>query len=94
MGMLILAVGGIVTLVGAIMIWIPAFKEHIGWGIGSVLLFIPIGLIFAFMHWADCKKGFMVWLVGFIVYIIGLVIGGAEFLEGMNEMNMQDPQYQ
>ena len=40
MGMLILAVGGIVTLVGAIMIWIPAFKEHIGWGIGSVLLFI------------------------------------------------------
>ena len=94
MGILILVVGFILMFVGLIMIVIPAFKEHILWGLGSLFIFIPVGLIFAFMHWKDTKKGFIFWVIGFVIYIIGLVSSAAEIADGMNQLNenMQDSQ--
>ncbi len=60
-------------LVGAIMILIEAFKEHILWGLGS--LFVPfVSLVFIVMHWNVSKKGFFIWLAGLPLYGIGIAL--------------------
>ena len=69
LGMVVYLIGLIVTLVGYIMVLVKAFQKNAGWGIGSLLLFIPIGWIFGFMNWDTCKKGLGIWLVGIIIMI-------------------------
>ncbi|MHC4248319.1 MAG: hypothetical protein ACYS9X_04250 [Planctomycetota bacterium] len=78
--------GGVVSLVGGIMILIEAFKENIGWGLGSLLVPI-VALVFAFMHWDRCKKGFAIWAIGFGLFILSVVLAAA-FVEPM-EMQPQ-----
>ena len=74
-GTIIIIIGAIVMIVGGIMLLIVAFKESIWWGLGSI--FIPfVALIFVIMHWQKSKKAFFIWLAGFVVYIIGMVLGG------------------
>ena len=82
MGAILFAIGAILALVGGIMMLIKAFKESIGWGIGSLIIPFVL-LIFAFMHWEDCKKGFLIWLIGFVLYIVGFVMGGVELAGSM-----------
>jgi len=73
----LVAVGGIVMLVGGIMIIIKAFQESIVWGLAS--LFIPIvGLVFVLTHWDDAGKPFLIYLAGLALYIVGIVaVGGS-----------------
>jgi hypothetical protein len=68
--------GAVTLLVGAIMMIVAAFKVSVGWGIG-VLLLAPVGLVFLFMHWQQCKKSFFIQLAGCVVMIVAAVLGGA-----------------
>ena len=71
LGMIIVGVGYIGALVTAIMLLIANFKEHIGWGIASLFLGIPL-LVFCIMRFSQVKKPFLAYL-GFVVLI---VLGG------------------
>ena len=74
-GMLLMAVGGIVMLVFGIMVLIKAFQTSVLWGLGS--LFVPfVILIFVIKNWDDTKKPFLYAVGGWVVMIIGVVIGG------------------
>jgi hypothetical protein len=68
--------GAVTLLVGAIMMIVAAFKVSVGWGIG-VLLLAPVGLVFLFMHWQQCKKSFFIQLAGCVVMIVAAVLGAA-----------------
>jgi hypothetical protein len=66
--------GGLALLGGACMVigWITilwkAFSEGILWGLGS--FFVPlVGLIFVATHWHQAKTGFLLHLVGWIIFI-------------------------
>lgn len=75
LGMLLLGLGGLIAFVGSIMILIEAFKTSILWGLGSI--FIPfVGLVFVAMHWQRASRGFMIWAAGFVLILIGSVLGG------------------
>lgn len=72
-GMILMLVGWIVALVGGIMILIKAFQTSIWWGLGS--LFIPfVILVFVALNWEESKQGFLIWLAGVVVAIVGSVI--------------------
>jgi hypothetical protein len=87
-GTILFAVGIIVAAVGGIAMLVGAFKESVWWGLGS--LFIPLVLlVFAFMHWDANKKWFFIWLSGFVLYVVGFIIGGSEVIEQMNEEAQQ-----
>ena len=76
MGGIIALLGLLVMLVGVIMILIAAFKESILWGVLSLLVPFAI-LVFVAMHWSASKKGFLIWLGGFVLAVIGSVLGGS-----------------
>ena len=66
-------IGYIVMFVGAVWILIIAFKKSVLWGLGS--LFIPFVIfVFTFMHWGDSKKPFFIWLIGFVISIIFVIL--------------------
>jgi len=75
-GMLLMAVGGIVSFVFAVIILIKAFQTSLLWGLGS--LFIPfVILVFVIKNWDDTKKPFLYAVGGWVLTIVGVVIGGA-----------------
>lgn len=75
-GMLVMGVGAIVSLIFSVIILIKAFQESVLWGLGS--LFIPfVILIFVIKNWADTKKPFLYAVGGWVLMIVGGVLGGA-----------------
>ena len=73
--MILMVIGIVVYLIGAIGLLIDEFKEHIAWGLLG--LFTQIGhLIFALCHFDKCKKSLGIILLGIILIIIGAVISG------------------
>lgn len=75
-GMLLMGVGAIVSLIFGVIILIKAFQTSILWGLGS--LFIPfVILAFVIMHWADTKKPFLYAVGGWVLMLVGGVLGGA-----------------
>jgi len=72
-GMVLTLVGGVTAFVGGIMILIKAFQKSILWGIGSLIVPFVI-LVFVFLNWEESKQGFLIWLAGFIVIILGSVL--------------------
>ena len=76
MGSIIVMIGGLICLVGAIMVLIEAFKTSIVWGL-IALFGCGIGFfVFVAMHWSQSKKGFLIWLLGFGIELVGMVLGG------------------
>ena len=74
--MILLIVGAVVYLIGAIGLLIDEFKEHILWGLLG--LFTQIGhLIFAICHFDKCKKSLGIILLGIVLMIIGAMISGS-----------------
>ena len=75
-GMLVMVVGAIISLVFTVIILIKAFKTSLLWGLGS--LFIPfVILIFVIKNWADTKQPFLYAVGGWVLMLIGGVLGGA-----------------
>ena len=73
---ILLAVGYVVGLVGAIMFLIVAFKESVLWGLGC--LFIPfVSLFFLISHWKDAKKAFLIQLIGAVIIILAVLMQGS-----------------
>ncbi len=76
--------GSLIAAIGGIMILVAAFRESIGWGLGS--LFVPfVSWIYVFTHWYEAKKGVSVWFLGVIVMATGIFLvvnsgGGSPFM--------------
>ncbi len=71
MGSLLMALGGIMLLIGWIWIVIHAFKNgKIAWGLVS--LFIPFGaLIYCFVGGPGSRPA-AVYLIGMVLYLVGM----------------------
>ena len=79
MGTLIYMLGSLVALVGGVIVLIEAFKKSVLWGLLSFC--IPFAVfVFVAQNWSNEKvrKGFFIWLAGFGVMIVGVVLGGAK----------------
>jgi len=64
--------GALVACVSGIWLLVLAFKEHILWGLGSLL--VPfVGLIFVVMHWRKAWMPFAVSLAGTGLMVAGLL---------------------
>lgn len=75
MGSILLFLGVILLLIGGIWILVEAFKESIVWGLCS--LFIPlVALVFAFMHLDRTKRALVIYAVGLVLTVIGVLLGG------------------
>jgi len=73
MGMMVLALGGLIMLVGFIWIVVNAFKTSVLWGLGA--LFIPlVAQIFAIMNWPSNKTAFLIWAGGLVLYVAGFMM--------------------
>jgi hypothetical protein len=73
-GFLLIALGGVAGFVGWIWLLVVAFQESVPWGLGSLL--VPfVGLIFAFLHWAEAKRPFLVWVLGIVLAVAGAALG-------------------
>ncbi len=66
LGLLIMAVGGVMSLVAA-------FRQSLLWGFAS--LFVPFAsFVFLIKHWAEAKQGFFVGLVGMAIFAVPVFI--------------------
>mgnify|MGYP000660247003 CR=1 FL=1 len=76
MGSILIFIGAIIGLIFGIQILILAFKESLGWGLGSLI--IPfVMLIFVIMHWEKAKSPFLKSLIAIPFYVIGLIMVGS-----------------
>ena len=73
-GGIVVLMGALASFVGSIMVLVKAFQESILWGLGA--LFIPfVILVFIILHWYEAKQGFLVFLVGSAVMMLGSALG-------------------
>lgn len=78
MGTALTAIGALIMLVGGVMVLIKAFQKSILWGLGS--LCVPfVSIVFVILNWSEpqVKKGFLIQIGGLVIYIAGIVLGGA-----------------
>ena len=74
--LLLWLVGGVMTTIGSIWFLIVAFKENIFWGLGCI--FLPfVSLIFLCMNWYRAREPFMLQFTGFIIFYLGILLGGS-----------------
>lgn len=79
--MMLYLFGTIACLIGLIGLIIDAFREDFFWGLGC-LLFLPVALAFVVFHWEEAKKPFFIWLIGFGMIILAvLMISGPQPVE-------------
>lgn len=70
---LLLAIGGILTLGGWVMLLVLGFKKSIGWGLAILFLswlIIPL-VVFLAKYWSEAKGGFLLLVSGIVVSGIG-----------------------
>jgi hypothetical protein len=72
----LIAFGGIASLVGGIVLLIVAFRISVGWGL--VLLFlswlvIPL-VVFLVKHWDEARLGFFTWIAGGVLSGVGFFV--------------------
>lgn len=68
--MLLIYLGLIICIIGAIGFLIVAFKNSILWGLGCFFL-APVSLIFLIMNWHEAKNPFFLQLLGLAVIFVG-----------------------
>ena len=70
---LLLAIGGILTLGGWVMLLVLGFKKSIGWGLAILFLSWLIIPLVAFLakHWSEAKTGFLLLVAGMVISGIG-----------------------
>lgn len=67
-----LMVGLLLWMIGIGMLFVKAFKAGIWWGLGSLLLTMPVLYIFIGMYWNETRKGFWLHLLGFGLMAVGM----------------------
>lgn len=66
-----LLVGLVLWIIGLGMLFVQAFKAGVWWGLGSLLLTMPVLYIFIGMYWKETRKGFWLHLLGFGLMAVG-----------------------
>jgi len=66
-----LLVGLALWVLGLGMLFVKAFKAGFWWGVGSLLLTVPVLYIFVGMYWKEARKGFWLHLLGFVLMGVG-----------------------
>ncbi len=75
LGFILMAIGGIISLVFGVMLIIQAFKESVLWGL--VYLFVPFGaLVYVVKFWDQAKGLFLKSLLGLPFYFVGMLMAG------------------
>ncbi|HRX56317.1 MAG: hypothetical protein R3F31_15985 [Verrucomicrobiales bacterium] len=87
MGWALVAIGGLVTFVFWIILVIKGFKTNVWWGLGNLFISIPVAIIFGIMFPA-ARKAMLLFLAGFILYIIGYVIAVVPMMKEAMEQQM------
>lgn len=86
----LLVILGIASLITWIWLIVAAFKEHVGWGIGMILLPFPLAIVFAAMHWQEAKKPFLAYMLTNILFtVIWFKMFYQVFTESMDIANQQ-----
>ena len=79
---LLLAIGGILTLGGWVMLLVLSFKKSIGWGLAILFLSWLIIPLVAFLakYWSEAKAGFLLLVAGIVTSGIGwfALVGSVE----------------
>jgi len=78
---ILVILGLIIAIVYGFIILIKAFQVSIFWGLGCIILSFPVSLISVIIHWDDCKKPFLMNILGSIIMIIGIVLGRGNYLD-------------
>ncbi len=63
-------IGLVLFIVGGLGLLIAAFKTHILWGVGIIVL-APAAIFFVILHWGVAKNPFLLQLLGFVILLIG-----------------------
>lgn len=71
----LMAVGWIAMLVGGIWMTVNAFRTSVGWGLGTLFLWLPVGLIYLVKNWQENKKPFFIQLAGIVAVVVAVVVG-------------------
>ncbi len=71
----LMVVGWIAMLVGGIWMTVNAFRTSVGWGLGTLFLWLPFGLIYLVKHWQENKKPFFIQLAGIAAVVVAVVVG-------------------
>jgi hypothetical protein len=90
---LLLAIGGILTLGGWVMLLVLGFKKSIGWGLAILFLswlIIPL-VVFLAKHWSEAKAGFLLLVAGMVTSGIGwFALVGSVATSAMSEFETFD----
>ena len=62
-------IGLILFILGGLGLLIAAFKTHIMWGIGIIIV-APAAVVFTVLHWGVAKNPFLLQLLGFVIIFI------------------------
>ncbi|HRS35442.1 MAG: hypothetical protein GX178_06165 [Acidobacteria bacterium] len=82
LGTVLTILGSIGMLVFGIQILILAFRSSVGWGLGTLLLFVPVGIVYVIREWRDCRTPFLRWVASFAAVAIGGAVGFFAALAG------------
>ncbi len=74
--MILAVIGLIVYVVGAIGLLIDEFKESIWWGLAGLLTQVS-HILFAILHFRECKKSLAIMLIGILIMAVGSFLAGA-----------------
>lgn len=78
LGVVLLAVGAIISLVYSVALLIVTFRVSVWWGLGS--LFVPlVGLLFVVMHWEEAKNPFLKSFFAIPFIVLGILLNPAMF---------------
>ena len=65
-----LFIAGVVLLgIGSIMLLIEAFGAGMLWGFGTLLLPLPVALLFVATHWYEAKRAFFIQVTGLALFL-------------------------
>ena len=73
--MLLCWIGLVIYVIGAIGLLIDEFKESLLWGLLG-LIFQVTHILFAILHFHECKKSLGTLLAGFLLIVLGVVLSG------------------
>jgi murein DD-endopeptidase MepM/ murein hydrolase activator NlpD len=75
-GVVVVAVGALLTVVGGLTFLVSAFRTGFWWGMGAIFV-PPVWLVFLVRHWRRARAGFILEAVGGPLVWLGIILLGA-----------------